>query len=75
MFRKAILKPFSLGMELKLVKKSLLTLFEKLLLSNVSMLGSHIHIHHPVSLSMSIKLTKKNCTTINWCITSSFYSI
>ena len=42
MFRKAILKPFSLGMESRLVITSLLTLFEKLLLSNVSMFGSHI---------------------------------
>jgi hypothetical protein len=60
MFRKAILKPFSLGMELRLVKKLLLTLFEKLLLSKDSMLGSHIS-DTPSSLSFDVhKADEKN---------------
>ncbi len=42
-FRNAILNPLSLGMELRLLKKSLLTLIEELVLSlsNASMLDSH----------------------------------
>jgi hypothetical protein len=42
MLRKAILKPLSLGMELRLVKKSLLTLFTEIGLSNSSLFDSHI---------------------------------
>ena len=47
-------------MEFRLVIKSLLTLFEKLLFSNVSMFGSHIS-DPPSSLSFSVhKVDKKN---------------
>ena len=41
--------------------KSLLTLFEKLLFSNVSMFGSHISDTHASSLSFGVhKVDKKN---------------
>ena len=63
MFKKVILKPFLLGTELRLVRKSLLTLFEVLQLSSDSSSASHSVQDIAGTSYVITKITKNQCVS------------
>ena len=61
-FKNAIFKPFLLGTELRLERKSLLPLFETLQLSNYSSSASH-SVLDIASIYVITKITKNQCVS------------
>ena len=63
MFKNAILKPFLLGTELRLVRKSLLVLLEILQLSSDSSSASHSVLDIASTSYVITKITKNQCVS------------
>ena len=63
MFKNAILKPFLLGTELRLVRKSLLALLEILKFSSDSSFASHSVLDIASTSYVFTKITKNQCVS------------